>query len=90
MFWLAWLDSRRMKASWVAMLWELRVSSLYVNSVPPLMVSSNQTCFLLSVLLYQFFLAMLPGWAWMQVSRVVKSQKTLMASLMQPWLGSIQ
>lgn len=55
-----------------------------------MMVSPNQTCFLPSVLLNQFFLAMLSGWAEMQVSRVVKSQKTLMASLMQPWLGSIQ
>lgn len=61
-----------------------------LTSVPPLMVSPNQTCFVLSALLNQFFLAMLSGWAEMQVSRVVKSQKTLMASLMQPWLGSIQ
>jgi len=54
------------------------------------MVSPNQTCFLPSVLLNQFFWAMLPGWAWMQVSRVSKLQKTLMASVAQPWLGSIQ
>lgn len=61
-----------------------------LTSVPPLMVSPNQTCFLPSVLLNQFLRAMLPGWAWMQVSRVLKSQKTLMASLLHPWLGSIQ
>lgn len=34
-----------------------------LTSESPLMVSPNQTCFLFSVLLYQFFLAMLSGWA---------------------------
>ena len=68
----------------------IKPNSCCLTSVPPLMVSPNQTCFLFWVLLNQFFWAMLAGWAKMQVSRVEKSQNTLMASLVHPWLGSIQ
>lgn len=58
--------------------------------LPPLMVSPNQMCLLAWALLYEFLAGMFTGWAWMQVSPVEKSQYTLMASIVHPWLGSIQ
>lgn len=55
------------------------------------MVSANQTCFFsLALLLHQFFLGMLLGLGYTHVSPVAMLQKTLMASRVQPWLGSIQ
>lgn len=55
-----------------------------------MMVSPNQTCFLALELLYQFLTEIFSGWARMQVSPVEKSQYTLIASIVHPWLGSIQ
>lgn len=58
---------------------------------PPFIVSPNQTCLRsLLLLVHQFLRGMLEGLGRTQVSPVSMLQKTLMASMVQPWLGSIQ
>lgn len=68
---------------------EINLVSLTWN--PPFIVSPNQTCLRsLLLLVHQFLRGMLDGLGRTQVSPVSMLQKTLMASMVHPWLGSIQ
>lgn len=58
---------------------------------PPFIVSPNQTCLRSLLLLdHQFLRGILAGFGLTQDSPVSMLQKTLIASTVQPWLGSIQ
>lgn len=58
---------------------------------PPFIDSPNQLCFFSGPgLVHQFFFGTLEGLALRHVSPVSMLQNTLMASSLQPWLGSIQ
>lgn len=75
-------------------IWQKKIKKILHVSLtwnPPFIVSLNQTCLRsLLLLVHQFLRGMLEGLGRMQVSPVSMLQKTLMASMVHPWLGSIQ